>query len=129
MLGPPNQGCELVDRLGSLWLFQKINGPAVVELSTEKYSAPNKLGPANFCVGVIAGNRSINWINSLMIPGSDDGKVSVERTKLAGMSDHILLPATHPFIMRNRTAIQHSIHFLRTGWFDHSGKAKPNKRV
>jgi len=118
MLGPPNQGSEVVDKLGSFWFFKKINGPAGSELGTDKNSMPNQLGPANFCAGVIAGNRSINWINSLLIPGRDDGKVSVERTRLAGMTDHIVVRAAHPFLMRNRTAIQQTIHFLRTGQFE-----------
>jgi pimeloyl-ACP methyl ester carboxylesterase len=118
MLAPPNQGSEVVDKLGGIFLFKWINGAAGNELSTDKNSTPNKLGPANFPLGIIAGNRSINWINSLLIPGSDDGKVSVERTKLAGMSDHIIIHATHPFIMRNREAIQQTIQFLRTGVFD-----------
>ncbi len=118
MLGPPNQGSEVVDKLGSFWLFKKLNGPAGNELGTDQNSIPNKLGPVNFCVGVIAGDRSINWINSLMISGSDDGKVSVERTKLDGMTDHIVIHATHPFLMCNRTAIRQTIHFLGTGSFD-----------
>jgi pimeloyl-ACP methyl ester carboxylesterase len=118
MLGPPNQGSEVVDKLGSLWIFKKFNGPAGDELGTAKDSTPNKLGPANFCVGVIAGDRSINWINSLLIPGRDDGKVSVERTKLAGMADHIVIHAAHPLLMRNRTVIRQTIYFLRTGRFE-----------
>ena len=128
MLGPPNQGSEVVDRLGSFWLFRKINGPAGCELGTDRHSTPNVLGPAKCCVGVIAGYRSINWINSMMIPGSDDGKVSVERTKLAGMTDHILLGATHPFLMRNKTAIQQTIHFLRTGRFGDQATAVGARR-
>ncbi len=118
MLGPPNQGSEVVDKLGAWRLFKKLNGPAGNELGTDKNSTPNQLGPANFCVGVIAGDRSINWINSALIPGRDDGKVSVERTKLAGMSSHIVIHATHPFLMRNRTAIRQTLHFLRVGKFD-----------
>ena len=117
MLGPPNQGSEIVDKLGSLWLFKKINGPAGSELGTDENSTPNRLGPANFCVGVIAGRCSINWINSGLIPGRDDGKVSVERTKLAGMTDHIVIASAHPFLMRNRTAIRQTLSFLRTGSF------------
>jgi hypothetical protein len=119
MLAPPNQGSEIVDRLGGWWLFKKINGPAGNELGTGVNSLPNRLGPVNYCVGVIAGSRTINWINSLMIPGTDDGKVSLERTKLAGMSDYLVIPATHPFIMRNRTAIRQTICFLQRGCFDH----------
>jgi pimeloyl-ACP methyl ester carboxylesterase len=117
MLGPPNQGSEVVDKLGSWWFFKKLNGPAGNELGTDKNSTPNQLGPANFCLGVIAGDRSINWINSLLIPGPDDGKVSVERTRLAGMADHRVIHAAHPFLMRNQTAIRQTIQFLRTGKF------------
>ena len=117
MLGPPNQGSEIVDKLGSWWLFQQINGPAGGELGTAPDSTPNRIGPPNVSVGVIAGNRSINWINSLLIPGPDDGKVSVARTKLDGMTDHIVLKATHPFLMKHRTAIRQTIHFLREGKF------------
>lgn len=120
MLAPPNQGSEVVDKLGSLFLFQWINGPAGNELGTDTHSTPNRLGPATYPVGVIAGDRSLNWINSLLIPGRDDGKVSVERTRLAGMSDHLVIHTTHPFIMRNRETIRQTIQFLRTGAFDHA---------
>jgi pimeloyl-ACP methyl ester carboxylesterase len=124
MLGPPNQGSEVVDKLGSWRAFKKLNGPAGNELGTDKNSAPNKLGPANFCVGVIAGDRSINWINSLLIPGPDDGKVSVARTRLAGMADHLVIHSAHPFLMRNRTAIRQTIEFLQAGRFQHTAAGK-----
>jgi hypothetical protein len=119
MLAPPNQGSEVVDKLGGWRLFKWINGPAGNELGTDTNSTPNTLGPVNYPVGVIAGDRSINWINSLLIPGRDDGKVSVERTKLAGMSDHIVVHTTHPFVMKNRKVIRQTIQFLRNGRFDH----------
>jgi triacylglycerol lipase len=118
MLGPPNQGSEVVDKLSGWWIFKKINGPAGNELGTDTNSVPNKIGVANFCVGIIAGNHSINWINSLLIPGRDDGKVSVERTKLAGMTDWIVLPTSHPFIMKNKAAVAQTIYFLRDGKFE-----------
>lgn len=119
MLGPPNQGSEVVDRIGSWWLFRTINGPAGGELGTGPASAPNALGPVDFTLGVIAGNRSINWINSLMIPGTDDGKVSIERTKVAGMTDHIVVAASHPFLMKHPETIRQVLHFLANGSFAH----------
>jgi triacylglycerol lipase len=119
MLAPPNQGSEVVDKLGGLSLFKWINGPAGNELGTDKHSVRNQLGPAHFPVGIIAGDRSINWINSLFfIPGPNDGKVSVQRAKLAGMSDFMVLHTTHTFIMRNQEAIRQTIQFLRTGEFE-----------
>jgi pimeloyl-ACP methyl ester carboxylesterase len=118
MLAPPNQGSEVVDKLGGLRLFKWINGPAGNELGTDKDSLPNQLGPAKFPVGVIAGDRSVNWISSsFFIPGPDDGKVSVKRAKLAGMADFIVIHATHMFITQNNKAIQQTITFLRNGKF------------
>jgi hypothetical protein len=117
MLGPPSGGSEVVDRLRSWWLFKKINGPAGAELGTGDDSVPRSLGPVTFETGVIAGDRSINWINSLMIPGPDDGKVSVEHTKVAGMKEHLVLHATHPFLMRNPQAIQATLRFIRNRSF------------
>ena len=108
----------MVDKLGGWPIFKWINGPAGNELGTDSNSVPNQLGPANFPVGIIAGDRSINWINSLLIHGPDDGKVSVQRAKLAGMSDFIVLHTTHPFIMRNHEVISQTIQFLKTGRFE-----------
>ncbi len=117
MLSPPNQGSEVVDALGDTWFFEFINGPAGKELGTDTGSIPLQLGPANFEVGIITGSRSINLILSLMIEGSDDGKVSVEHAKLEGMKDFMVLPSTHPFIMRNEKAIEQTIYFLNHGVF------------
>ena len=122
MLAPPNQGSEVVDKIGRFPPFKWINGPAGNELGTDTNSVPNRLGAVNYPVGIVAGDRSINWINGLLIPGRDDGKVSVERTKLAGMSDHIVLHTAHPFIMKNREAIRQTIHFLQNGRFDHGNR-------
>ena len=118
MLGPPNQGSEVVDKIGDTAVFRAINGPAGKQLGTGPGSLPNLLGPVDFDLGVIAGDRSINWINSLMIPGPDDGKVSVERTKVAGMKAHLVIHATHPYLMKYARAIRETIHFLREGRFE-----------
>lgn len=117
MLGPPNRGSEIVDKLDDTWIFSAINGPAGRQLGTRPDSLPNQLGPVDFDLGVIAGDRSINWINSLFIAGSDDGKVSVERTKVTGMKAHLVIHATHPYLMKNSRAIRETVHFLREGKF------------
>lgn len=117
MLGPPNQGSEVCDNLRSWWLFKMLNGPAGAELGTDPNSTPNTLGPVDFDLGIIAGDRSINWINSLMIKGKDDGKVSVERTKVAGMKEHLTVHLTHPYLMKNRRVIEYTLRFLKEGFF------------
>lgn len=117
MLGPPNQGSEVVDNLHKMPGYELINGPAGHQLGTDIESIPNKLGQANFELGIIAGTRSINLILSTMLPSTDDGKVTVENTKLEGMKDHIALPVTHPFMMKNQDVIEQVIHFLKSGTF------------
>jgi triacylglycerol lipase len=117
MLSPPNHGSEVVDKIGDFRLFQWINGPAGKQMGTNHHGICQKLGRVNFELGVITGDRSINWINSLIIPGKDDGKVSIESTKVEGMADFLVVHASHPFIMNDKTVMKQCVHFLRKGTF------------
>ncbi len=126
MLGPPNQGSEAIDTYRDVPGFEQISGPAGLQLGTGTMSIPNSLGAANFDVGIIAGTRTVNLILSQILPGQDDGKVTVERTRLAGMNDHITMPVTHPFMMKNKKVINQVIHYLKYGKFDRN-KKKPYK--
>ena len=117
MLSPPNQGTELVDRFKDNFLFRAFNGPAGLQMGTEPHSIPLKLGPVDFELGVITGSQSLNPAASRLIPGPDDGVIAVERAKVAGMSDFLVAPATHTFIMIHRGVIEQVIHFLEHGAF------------
>lgn len=117
MLGPPNQGSEVVDVLGGWALFRQVNGPAGDELGTGPRSVPQALGPVPFELGVVAGTRSINGILSTLIPGTDDGKVSVQRAQVQGMRDFVTVAAAHPFLMRDGEAIAQTLRFLAQGCF------------
>lgn len=122
MLGPPNQGSELVDALQELDLFDVLNGPAGQELGTDEDATPLTLGAVGFDLGVIAGDRTLNPVYSGIIPGPDDGKVSVEATKVDGMTAHISLPVTHTFMMVNPDVIDATRSFLATGAFPVEGR-------
>lgn len=118
MLSPPNKGSEVVDKLGDFPGFYALNGPAGQQLGTSKESLPNRLKPIDYPVGIITGNRSINLILSTLIPGDDDGKVSIQNAKLAGMTDFLVVPHTHPMIMRSDEVIRQTMHFLQHTVFD-----------
>lgn len=120
MLGPPNQGSEIVDTLRDVPGFAAVNGPAGAQLGTDPASVPKTLGPVNFELGVIAGTDSMNALLSSMLPDADDGKVSVAATRVDGMKDFITLPVTHTFMMRDAEVMRQTRHFLTEGHFDHS---------
>lgn len=122
MLGPPNQGSEVVDKLRDMPGFEALNGPAGLQLGTSDEDIPRQLGPVDFELGVIAGTRSINLILSTYLPDTDDGKVTVTSAKVVGMSDFIALPVTHPMMMRNASVITQTLHFLEYGKFKHASQ-------
>jgi pimeloyl-ACP methyl ester carboxylesterase len=76
MLAPPNRGSEIVDMFGDLSLFETVTGPAGSELGTGEGSIVERLGPVDFELGVIAGDRSINPLFSGLIDGPDDVRLT-----------------------------------------------------
>ena len=119
MLAPPNAGSQLVDRFRGLRLYRWINGPAGLQLGTDAASTPNTLGPLPTQVqfGVIAGDRSLNPLFSLCLPGPNDGKVTVTATHLAGETAHLTLPYSHTWLMWRAPVIAQVKSFLRDGRF------------
>jgi pimeloyl-ACP methyl ester carboxylesterase len=121
MLSPPSQGSEIIDAFEDSPLLTSVIGPAGADLGTDPESAPNRLGPVDFELGIITGDRSLNPIYSWLIPGPDDGKVSVERARHEDARDFLVLPATHTFIMNRRDVADQVVHFLRNGSFADPG--------
>lgn len=121
MLGPPNNGSEIADRFRHLALYRAFFGPAGQQLATTPDDATRVLlPPPDYELGVIAGDRSIYPIASLFLPSPNDGRVSVESTRLRGMADHIVIATAHPLLVRNPRAIAQTLAFLRDGKFSAS---------
>lgn len=137
MLAPPNQGSEVADLLAENRLYRRFFGPAGAQLGTRQDGELRGfLGTVDYPLGVIAGDRSIYPLSWLLIPGPNDGRVSVARSRVDGMTDHVVVHATHPMLMRNRQVIDQTVHFLRHGRFAHgasrgqpSGPAKRHGRM
>lgn len=124
MLAPPNEGSEIADLLRNNALYRGFFGPAGAELVTARPDTLCQvLGEVDYPLGVIAGDRSLDPLAWLLLPGPNDGRVSVERSRVAGMADHITIHSTHPLIMRNREAIAQTRHFLKHGHFERTGAA------
>jgi len=117
MLGPPNQGSNAADDLDGVPGFDWMNGPAGHQLGKGEASVPLALGAVEFDLGVIAGNRTIDPITSAVLENPDDGRVSVEDTKVEGMVDFVVVEHSHAFMMRMRKPIELTKVFLRSGSF------------
>jgi len=120
MLSPPNKGSELADTFHDLFIYEWINGPAGQELKTEASSLPNTLKPVEAEIGVITGDSTLNPLYSSLIPGLDDGKVSIESAKLAEMKDFLIVDSSHSFIMNHPEVLEQVVYFIKNGEFDHS---------
>ena len=117
MLAPPNQGSQLAEFLKNNYIYRSFFGPAGQDLVSGKGGIVHELGPLYYEVGVIAGSMAVDPVSWLILPGSNDGKVTVESTRLQGMQDHIVLPTSHLFIVTNDEALFQTIHFLENGNF------------
>ncbi len=116
MLAPPNHGSEVADEMANFEWYGELLGPASLELQTIQGEAEKN---GDYDLGIIAGTASVNPISSQILPGPDDGAVSVEATMLKGMDDFITVPTSHGFITKNASAIQQTILFLERGSFNH----------
>ena len=118
MLGPPNTGSEFANWLSETKIlapiFKKVFGPASGQLITDY---PHIDGDITYSLGIIAGNLSINPLAPWVLDGEHDGVVPVERTKIEGMTDHIVMPATHSFMMFNTDVMEQALYFLKHSKF------------
>lgn len=119
LLAPPNQGSELADWAHKTFprLIQ-MSGPAVWNLGTRDQPYTSTLKPISEEVGIIIGEESWNPLFSKILPGRDDGAVTIERAKLEEMKDFLVAPCNHTTILLNPDIREQVLHFLEKGRFD-----------
>ena len=124
MLGTPNKGSEMADFLSDNSIlsraFKLLFGPAGHELRTDQERIDG--GIIDYTLGVIASDISLNPIGKRVFGEANDTLVSIESTKIEGMTDHIILNSTHTIMMFDPRVVDQTIMFLKTGKFDHKKK-------
>jgi triacylglycerol lipase len=128
-IAPPNKGSEIVDELAGNPVFAAAVGPTGTDLGTGPASFPNRIGAPDYEIGIIAGTESINPVGSVLLPGPDDGSVSVERARLSGATDFVLVDANHTFIMQDEAVARQVTRFLREGRFENGEATDGPSRV
>lgn len=124
MLGVPNHGANMADILKNNLLFRLIFGPAGKQLGING-GYIDSLPTPEFEFGIIAGARGKDKGFNPLIPGDDDGTVSVESTCLAGASDFVTVQSLHSFMMSNADTITYTQNFLKSGQFKTDGEKRP----
>ncbi|MGI8602545.1 MAG: esterase/lipase family protein [Verrucomicrobiales bacterium] len=118
MIAPPNQGSDIIDAIGSIPLVRAVLGPAAAELATHAQSPIHTLGPIPIETGIIMGNKAAIPFFRGVLSGISDGIVTVERGRLEGMRDFVVLPVDHTFAIRRRIVRDQVLHFIETGLFN-----------
>lgn len=96
MIAPPNGGAALARVLeGSMpRLFEAVMGPSGRQISR---GVPYPSPKIPFMV-VAGSQRDGDGLNPIL-KGDDDGVVTVEETRLQGMTEHLVVPAVHTMVM------------------------------
>src|SRR5688500_2230571 len=116
MLAPPNGGSDVADAIHWLPPYQWYYGPAGDELTTA--AQRDNRSDIYYDLGIIAGTREWPYfVAAFIIPGKSDGRVSVEKTRIEGMKDHITVNGTHTFIMDKPVVHKQILQFLKNGTF------------
>ena len=128
MLGPPNHGSELATSLGDNKLFELILGKSGQELGQLWVWEESSLASPPMEFGIVAGGLGDDRGFNPLLPGDDDGVVTVASTRLAGASDFVIVPAIHallpPLLQGPRTRPSLPEARLLRG----PGEAKPRRK-
>lgn len=118
MIAPPSQGAELAQFFGNWGLYQYLLGPAGQDLrpGSDGCCASAGIPPVEF--GIIAGGTGRTIGINPLLPGDNDGTVTVESTRLEGAQDFALVPYPHPVIQMMPKTLDLAVSFLEKGTFD-----------
>lgn len=117
MLGTPNQGAEMADMLKTNYAYRLIYGPAGQQLVSDSEGLISRLPAPSIPFGVIAGGKGDGEGFNPLLPGDDDGTVTVESCRLAGAADFMVVNRIHSFLMRDPDVIAATLRFLTDGRF------------
>lgn len=112
MLGPPNQGAMIAERLAPTKVFGWVTGQGGMELGALWEELEPKLSTPPFPFYIIAGDVTTPIANPL-VGGDGDFVVSIEEAQLDGAAGFYTVPVLHSFLMDNDDAMTKTIELLK----------------
>jgi len=115
-LGAPLRGSAVARGVARL-----PGGPLIIGQSLEILRNGIERWEGQQAVGAIAGRLPIGFGAAMRALASPhDGTVSVAETELPGLTDHVVVPATHTGLLFSQQAADQTIAFLRGARFAHA---------
>lgn len=117
LLGSPCNGCSAADQLSLTRSGRLLLGHALRQWRIEDGVAVT----SRIQVGAIAGTHRLG-IGTLLVrlTAPNDGVVTIDETRISGLTDHITLPVTHSGMIVSGRVAQQVCSFLRSGTFSHA---------
>lgn len=125
MLAPPNRQPKLATILIRGAVANYVAGPAGEAMATGWEKLEPKLATPHFEFGVLAGGKADGKGYNPLIPGDDDGVVTVDSTRLPGACDFRLLPVLHSFFMNDKRVHEYAQRFFEHGYFESAETRRP----
>ena len=125
MIGTPNSGAEIASMLKKNLLFQLILGPSGQQLVADPEEFISTLPLPTMEFAVIAGAKGTPDGFNPLIPGDDDGVVTVQSARLPGAVDYVAFRALHSFQPWNPEVMEAARLYLKTGALRASGIREP----
>ena len=112
LISPPSHGSQLADNpiADILWYFI---GPAVADMKTDENSFVNQLGKPTYPCYVLIGDKSNNFLYSMLIKGEDDGMVPLATAKIEGSPLKTIENTTHTSILEKQETVDEILKFLK----------------
>ncbi len=128
MLGVPNRGAWMAERVQGNLLFRILYGPAGQQLGSDPEGFIAKLATPRFEFAVIAGQAGKPGGYNPLVPGDDDGTVAISSTRLPGATDFAAIRGLHSFLMNQPQVIDWTRRFLKSGHLRKNGRRQPIPR-
>ena len=117
MIGAPNQGSIAAAALADNELFMTLTGRPGQQLGVDWPTLERRLVIPSFEFGVVAGGLGNDHGINPLLPGDNDGVVTVAGTRLPGARDFLRVPVMHPFLVTDAKVQQATLQFLEHGYF------------
>ena len=116
LLATPNQGSELADLAGKYFRIFSAICKTLESLQSQHVKKLSTLSELPVEIGAIAGKKN-NLLLGKLLQGENDGRVTVESVRIAGLKDFMVLPFGHLEIHKKFITAQFIDRFLKKGSF------------